>query len=132
MDAAPASGANDEGSSPVEFVLVGAILTALTLAVLQLGIAMYVRNIVHDAAVTGAFHAALADVQPGEGAARTEAIITQTLGGDIVDEVSVSESTLAGEPAVTVTVAARVPLAGLLGVPRGWEVSASAPREELD
>ncbi|HET8926556.1 MAG TPA: TadE/TadG family type IV pilus assembly protein, partial [Microbacterium sp.] len=52
---------DDAGSSPVEFVLVGALLTVLTLAVLQLGLAVYVRNVVHDAAVEGAFHAALAD-----------------------------------------------------------------------
>ena len=48
--------ADDRGSSPVEFVLVGALLTLLTLGVLQLGLAVYVRNVVHDAAVEGALH----------------------------------------------------------------------------
>ncbi len=45
--------ADDRGSSAVEFLLVGTLLTALTLAVLQLALAVYVRNVVHDAAVEG-------------------------------------------------------------------------------
>ncbi|MGV2903347.1 TadE/TadG family type IV pilus assembly protein, partial [Microbacterium sp. AGC62] len=46
--------ADERGSSPVEFLLVGTLLTALTLGVLQLALAVYVRNVVHDAAVGGA------------------------------------------------------------------------------
>ena len=52
---------DDDGSSAVEFVLVGTLLTLLTLAVLQLALAVYIRNVVHDAAVEGAYHGALAD-----------------------------------------------------------------------
>ena len=62
---------DDGGSSPVEFVLVGMMLTLLTLGVLQLGLSVYVRNVVHDAAVEGAFHAALADASLEDGARRT-------------------------------------------------------------
>ena len=40
---------DDDGSSAVEFVLVGTLLTLLTLAVLQLALAVYIRNVVHDA-----------------------------------------------------------------------------------
>ena len=46
---------DDRGSAPVEFVMVAALLTALTLGVIQLGIVTYVRNVVHDAAVEGAY-----------------------------------------------------------------------------
>ncbi|BDZ44332.1 TadE/TadG family type IV pilus assembly protein [Naasia aerilata] len=46
-------GAHDEGSAPVEFVLVGALLTLLVLSVLQLGLALHVRNTVTDAAAEG-------------------------------------------------------------------------------
>ena len=35
---------DDAGSSPVEFVLVGTLLTALTLAVLQIAVAVYVSK----------------------------------------------------------------------------------------
>ena len=51
----------------------GTLLTVVTLAVLLFGLAVYVRNVVHDAAVEGAFHAALADTTLAEGAERARA-----------------------------------------------------------
>ncbi len=123
--------ADDEGSSPVEFVLVGTLLTVLTLAVLQLGLSVYVRNVVHDAAVEGAYHAALADVSTGQGAARTEAIVLRSIGSDLVQSVTARESTRLGHATVEVTVVATLPLLGFLGVPGGLEVTGHAPRESL-
>lgn len=51
----------DRGSAPVEFVLVGALLTLLTVSVLQFALALHVRSTLIDAAAEGARHAALAD-----------------------------------------------------------------------
>ena len=48
--------ADERGSAPAEFLLVGLLLTALTLAVLQFGLAMYARNIVQDAACRARRH----------------------------------------------------------------------------
>ena len=125
-------GLHDErGSSPVEFVLVGGLLTVLTLAVLQLGLAIYVRNVVHDAAVEGAHYAALADTALTEGSARTREIITRTVGGSYAGNVSVRESRSLGHDTVEVTVITTLPLVGLLGVPRALEVGADAPVESL-
>jgi len=115
----------------VEFVLVGALLTLLTLGVLQLGVAVYVRNVVHDAAVEGAFHAALADTGLGEGADRTRAIIVRAVGGQFAESVEAAETTHLGHPAIRVTVRATLPLVGLLGAPEALEVSAHAPMESL-
>ncbi|BDV30944.1 TadE/TadG family type IV pilus assembly protein [Microbacterium terricola] len=126
-----AAPADDRGSSPVEFVLVGALLTVLTLAVLQFGLAVYIRNVVHDAAVEGAYHAALADTSLAEGAARTTRIIARTVGDEYATAVSVRERDLGG-PAVEVTVRATLPLVGLLGAAGMLEVSAHAPLESLD
>jgi len=123
---------DDAGSSAVEFVLVGVLLTVLTLGVLQFGVAVYVRNLVHDAAVEGAYHAALADVSTAEGAVRTEAIIERTVGPGFVESVDVREVEARGSSTVEVTVVATLPLVGLLGVPHGWEVTAHAPQESLD
>jgi len=123
---------DDEGSSPVEFVLVGTLLTALTLAVLQLGIAVYVRNVVHDAAVEGAYYAALADTTTADGADRTALIIARTVGDGFADEVTARETTGADGDRIEVTVVARLPLLGLLGPPGGWEVTAHAPAESMD
>lgn len=127
-----AARAGDDGSSPVEFVLVGTLLTVLTLAVLQFGLAVYVRNVVHDAAVEGAYHAALADTSLDEGARRTRDIVTRTVGPQYPAEVTVRETTTLGHPAVEVRVAATLPLVGLLGSPRTMEVTAHAPVESFD
>lgn len=124
--------ADDRGASPVEFVLVGTLLTLLTLGVLQFGLAVYVRNVVHDAAVEGAFHAALADTGPAEGAERTRQILTRTVGAAYAGDVSARETLALGRPSVEVTVHAPLPLFGLLGASRMLEVTASAPVESLD
>lgn len=121
----------DRGSTPVEFVLVGALLTVLTLGVLQFGLALHVRNVVHDAAVDGAHAAALADASPADGVQRTRELITRAIGADYARDISVSTDLALGVPAVRIRVVTPIPLAGLFGVPGGWEVTAHAPRESL-
>lgn len=121
----------ERGSAVVEFVLVGALLTVLTLSVLQLGFAIYVRNVVHDAAVEGAYHAALADTDAASGAARAGELITRAVGDGYAHEVQARAARIAGVDSAVVTVRATLPLAGLLGVPRGLEVTAHAPLESL-
>jgi Flp pilus assembly protein TadG len=123
---------DEVGASPVEFVLVGTLLTILTLAVLQLGLAIYVRNVVHDAAVEGAYHAALADTSLADGVRRTDEIVTRTVGGDYASDISARETVELGHPSVEITVRTPFPLVGLLGMPRMLEVSAHAPLESLD
>lgn len=123
--------ADERGSSPVEFVLVGALLTVLTLAVLQLGFAIYVRNVVHDAAVEGAHYAALADTALQEGAERTRLSITRAVGATYAEDIVVGESDRLGHPSAVVTVRTTLPIIGLLGVPYAMEVDADAPLESL-
>lgn len=122
---------DDRGSAPVEFVLVGTLLTLLTLGVLQLGLAVYVRNVVHDAAVEGAYHAALADVAPAEGAERTRAILARTVGIGFAHDVSVRESGGLGHGSIEMTVRTTLPTIGLWGIPGMLEVIARAPAESL-
>lgn len=123
---------DDGGSSPVEFVLVGTMLTVLTLAVLQLGLAIYVRNVVNDAAVEGAYHAALADTTLQEGVERTRTIVSRTIGADYAADITARPSTALGYETVEVTVRTTLPLLGLLGAPRALEVIASAPVESFE
>jgi len=118
---------DEEGSSPVEFVLVGGLLTLLTVAVLQLALAVYVRNVVHDAAVEGAFHAALADTSLADGAARTRDLIGRAVATSYAEDVTAVEL---GET-VRVTVRTTLPLLGLWGSSRALEVTADAPSESL-
>ena len=123
---------DDAGASPVEFVLVGTLLTVLTLGVLQFGLAVYVRNVVHDAAVEGAYHAALADTTLADGAQRTRDIVGRTIGREYATDVSAREASSLGQQTVEIRVAATLPLVGLLGAPRSLEVTAHAPVESFD
>lgn len=123
---------DEAGASPVEFVLVGSLLTFLTLAVMQFGLAVYVRNVVQDAAVEGAFHAALADTTIEDGAQRTQRIVARTVGLQFAQNVDARETHAFGYPAVEITVSSTLPILGLLGVPRAMEVTAHAPLESFE
>ncbi|KJQ54594.1 TadE/TadG family type IV pilus assembly protein [Microbacterium sp. SA39] len=122
---------DDRGSSPVEFVLVGTLLTVLTLAVLQLALAVYVRNVVHDAAVEGAYHAALADTTLNEGADRTRTVITQAIGSAYAGDIAIGTSDALGHDTVDVRIRTSLPVLGLIGIPYALEVEAHAPVESL-
>ena len=112
--------------------MVSALLTLLTLSVLQLGLALLVRNTVLDAAAEGARFAALADNTPSDGVSRTVALISATIGPSYAQNVTVASGQYLGHPAIAVTVRAPLPLLGLIGLPDGMEVSGHAAVEELD
>ena len=122
----------DRGSAVVEFVLVGMMLTFLTLAVLQLALALHVRNTVLDAAAEGARFGALADNTPSDGVARTIELISSAIGPEYAGDVGVSEGEWMGYSAITVTVHTTLPVLGPLGPAGALEVSGHAVVETLD
>ncbi len=122
----------DDGSAPAEFVMVAALLTVLTLGVIQLGLALFIRNTVVDAAAEGARFGALADNSLPDGVARATDLITTALGPSYARDVTASTGSYLGHPAVIVTVRAPLPLIGLVGIEEGLEVSGHAPVETLD
>ncbi len=119
---------SEQGSAPAEFVMVGLLLTFLTLAIVQLALGLYIRNVVQDAAIDGAFHAALADTSVADGEIRVMTVVSRAVNSAVVQEVSGSEV----DGTITMTVRATLPLLGLWGVPYGMEFSAHAPTETLD
>jgi hypothetical protein len=123
---------SERGSAVAEFAMVGAILTVLTVSVLQLALALHVRNTVLDAASEGARFAALADNEPIDGVARCRTLITLAIGADYARDVTVSTGSWRGDPAVTVTVRTTLPVIGLLGIAGAVEVSGHAVVETLD
>lgn len=123
---------DERGSGPVEFVLVGALLTALVLAVLQIAFVMYVRNVVHDAAVEGAHYAALADTSLSEGVARTRMVIGRAVGSAYAQDVAAGQDYSLGHQSIVIRVRTSLPILGLIGVPGGMEVEARAPVESFD
>jgi hypothetical protein len=111
--------------------MVGALLTVLTLSVLQLGLALHVRNTVLDAAAEGARYAALADNSLSDGEQRARDLIGTALGPRYADEVHGTYGSFLGQPAATITVRAPLPLLGLVGLDDGLEVSGHASVETV-
>jgi Flp pilus assembly protein TadG len=65
----------ERGSAVVDFVLVGVLVVALLLAVLQVAVYVHVRNVVVASAQEGARYAANADVPVAAGAGRTLEVV---------------------------------------------------------
>ncbi|WP_179873430.1 TadE family protein [Microcella indica] len=122
---------HDRGSAPVEFVLVGALLTLVTVSVLQLALALHVRSTLIDAAAEGARHAALADSSLAAGVERSRDLIATAVGESYAGDISAGFGSYEGHPVVVVTVRSPLPLLGLAGLDRGLEVSGRAALEPL-
>jgi len=122
----------DEGSALVELILVVVLLALLTLSVIQLGLALLVRNTVLDAAAEGARHAALAGNGLADGIQRTEQLIAMAVGDAYAGDVRARYLEGPGHLTVRVTVRAPLPLVGLFGVAEGLEVSGHAAVETLE
>lgn len=122
----------EAGSVVAEFVMVVSLLTFLTLMVMQLALALHIRNTVLDAAAEGARFATLADSSLPAGAQRTRDLITTAVGASYATDVMAHYGASAGHPTIEVRVIAPLPLMGLLGAPRGLEVLAHAAVESLE
>ncbi|GAA4282839.1 hypothetical protein GCM10022261_03700 [Brevibacterium daeguense] len=121
----------DSGAAVAEFVLVGALLSLVFASVLQLGLALHVRNTVTDSAVAGARQAALADQRPVDGRDLTRELITVSVGPAYAEQIDVREETVGGVTVVTVTVTTPVPVFGLVGPQEAWNLSGRAIAEDL-
>jgi Flp pilus assembly protein TadG len=102
----------DDGAAVVDFVLVGSLLTLMFLAVVQVAVDYYVRNVLQAAAADGARYAANADVGSAQaGADRANELIRSSLGASFAHARPANDVTEAGDaPVVGVTVSARLPL----------------------
>ncbi|WP_205856722.1 TadE family protein [Phytoactinopolyspora endophytica] len=113
----------------MEFTLISVLLTILFLAILQVGFVIHVRNTLVASAAEGARYAANANRGLADGAARTEALIAESLSPSLAGEVSSRLVDFDGAATVEVNVTTTLPLAGLLGVDRGLSVSGHAVAE---
>jgi Flp pilus assembly protein TadG len=120
---------DDSGSAVAEFVMVSGLLLLLALGLVQLALALHVRNTVIDAAAEGARFGSLADRTPADGAARASELITTAIGASYAQDVSVATTTFLGRPALVVTVRAPLPVVGLLGPEAMLEVDGHAALE---
>jgi Flp pilus assembly protein TadG len=112
---------DERGSAVAEFTLVGVLLTVLALAVVQLALALHVRNTLLDAAAEGARYAALAGSSSSDGIARTRDLIGAAISTDFAKDVTAGSTSIGGVPAIEV-----------LGLERGLEVSGHAAVETIE
>ncbi|WP_286175744.1 TadE family protein [Arthrobacter sp. NEB 688] len=120
----------ERGAAVVDFVLVSVLLTAIFLALVQLGLVLHVRNTLISCASEGARAGARADALPGEAEARTRSLVGASLSERYARSVRARESTVSGVRVVEVEVVAPLPVLGLLGPEGRLGVVGRAFRED--
>lgn len=110
----------------VDFVLVGALVTVIFVALIQLALALHVRNTVADAASSAARYGALGDRTAADAQARATMLVATALGPDYVQEVAASVQSNDGLAVITVSIRAPLPVLGLLGPARTLEMTGHA------
>ncbi|MET4620432.1 Flp pilus assembly protein TadG [Arthrobacter sp. 2762] len=116
----------ERGSAVIDFVMIGALLTLLFMAIVQLTLILHVRNTLVDAAASGARYGTLADRTAMDAEARTSELIETALNGDFAADVTTAERNLEGIRALEVTVRAPMPVVGLIGPGGVMEVAGHA------
>jgi Flp pilus assembly protein TadG len=122
---------DEHGAAPVDFVLLVGLLTVLFLMLLQLGLALHVRNVLTSAAAEGARYGANADFADHEAAAgaQTRSVISSELSARFAQNVTATTVVVGGEPVVEVDVSAPMPLVGFWGTARTIKVRGHALQE---
>lgn len=105
--------ANQDGSVLVEWSLVAVLVMAVTAALLQLTLSLYVRNILADAASDAARHAALVGASDAEANARVQQLCHGALRANYPTKSEVSHLQRGSVSLVQVQVSAPLPVIGL-------------------
>jgi Flp pilus assembly protein TadG len=121
----------DHGAAVVDFVLVSLVLVPLVLGLVQVALVLHVRNTLAAAATEGARYGAAVDRRPQDGVDRTRTQISEAIADRFAGEVTGTEVTVGGVPAVEIRVHATVPALGLWGPGVDLEVEGHAVREEV-
>ncbi len=111
-------------------MLVGGLVLLLVMGVVQLTLALHVRNTLIDSASEGARYGALEGRTPADGAARTRDLVRGSLAERYAAAVTASRVEHDGVELVQVQVRAPLPMIGLLGPTGGLTVSGHAIAEE--
>jgi Flp pilus assembly protein TadG len=109
-----------------EFAMVSALVAVLALAVLQLGLVLYVRNVLTACASEGARLAARADATPADGAERTRELIADSLSPRFAQQVTTEVDETGPVEVMVVRVVAPLPVVGTFGPDAGIEVAGRA------
>lgn len=118
---------SESGSEVVSHALVQLLVLILVTAILQLGFALYIRNVALDAASEGARYQALQGATPTQTYTRVQGLLDGGLGAG-ESQVSISEHSVGDRQQVTVRITTRLPILGPWGLPNALKVEASAWR----
>lgn len=99
----------------MDFVLVSGLLVVLVAGVLQLALALHVRNTLIDAAGEGARYAALEGASLEDGERRARELVSTALSPSYAQDVRAGVGALDGVPVIELTITAPLPVLGLLG-----------------
>lgn len=111
-------------------MLVGALVLLLALGVVQLTLALHVRNTLIDSASEGARYGALVGRTSGDAAQRTRELVRGSLSESYAGEVSATRVERDGVELVEVRVRAPLPVVGLVGPTGGLTVTGHAIAED--
>ena len=106
---------DDRGSAVLDVAIVAPLLVLLALAVMQVGLAVYVRSTIASAAAEGARVSAVSGGDAAVGVRRTRSALDASLAGGVIESVVARPTTAGGVRVIDVEVHARLPLVGLLG-----------------
>lgn len=118
---------SERGNAVAEFPLISTLIVALALSIIQLSLFLYVRGGITDAAVQGAYYAALQgnDVDQGVQRARD---LTEDRFGSLVDVEA--EGDLSADGTVRIVLRTSLPIIGFFGPANALEGRGHAVKEE--
>ena len=109
--------------------MVTGLVVFVFLAVMQLGLALHVRNTLTLAASEGARAGARLDASPEMGVARAREVVTGSLSARFAQDVTAGSASVAGVEVVVITIRSPLPVIGPIGPERGLTVSGRAYEE---
>lgn len=109
--------------------MVSALVVFVFLGVMQLGLALHVRNTLTMAASEGARAAARVGASQETGIARARQVVTGSLSSRFAQDISASSATVDGMQVVVITIRAPVPVIGPIGPDRALTVTGRAFEE---
>lgn len=110
--------------------MIGALVILIFMALVQLALALHVRNILMDSAAEGARYGAVSGAGPQDAVSRTRYLIGLALSPSYASNVTASTADRDGVPTVRVDVRATLPLVALTGIGPTVTLSAHAIDED--
>jgi Flp pilus assembly protein TadG len=121
---------DERGAAIADFAMVSGLLSLLFVAVLQVGVALHVRNTLTFCAAEGARAGARSGATPGDAVARARSLITSSVSPAYAQQVTAEVETVDGVQVLAVHVTAPLPVIAFFGPTNGFHVTGRAFEED--